>query len=230
MNRNSEKNIYWKRTNIKKMGWLTGPIFFVVAIIFVFLPESVDIPIISGINVISNPIAPVPIRQPLGDPPVAVVNNFERTCVECHKLFKSKSPNTARVNYHENIIMDHGANDQCINCHDYQDHNKLVLLGGKTILYSETVKLCSQCHGPTYRDWQKGMHGKTLGYWDISKGESRRLVCTECHDPHAPAYPVFPPFPGPNTLRMGDQIVPEEPGGRHNPLRTWSKIENQERR
>ncbi len=230
MNSNSGNNIYWKRTDVK-IGHLVGPIFFVVALILFFSGQSADIPIISSANITSYGLAPVPIRRPLGDPPLAMVNNFERTCMECHQLFKSKSPNTSGVNHHENIIMNHGINDRCINCHDYEDHNKLSLRGGITILYRDVVKLCGQCHGPTYRDWQKGMHGKTLGYWDPSKGKSRRLLCTQCHDPHAPAYPVFSPLPGPNTLRMGDQsrdFVSEESSGRRNPLRTWSKVIPQE--
>jgi hypothetical protein len=67
--------------------------------------------------------------------------------------------------------------------------------------------LCAQCHGTTYRDWQRGMHGKTMGSWDKSSGKQRRLLCTECHNPHAPAYGRLAPLPGPRTLRMnaGDE-------------------------
>jgi hypothetical protein len=79
--------------------------------------------------------------------------------------------------------------------------------------------VCAKCHGPAYRDWQKGTHGKTLGSWQA--GDSRRrLGCTECHDPHSPAYPRIVPLPAPTTLRMGDQdIIRREDEPDQSPLR-----------
>ena len=87
--------------------------------------------------------------------------------------------------------------------------------------YDQVQDLCASCHGPTYRDWEKGIHGRTNGYWDTSKGEQTRLVCTQCHDPHAPAFGKLVPLPGPNTLRMNDGGGPDPDyhhAPKHNPL------------
>ena len=35
--------------------------------------------------------------------------------------------------------------------------NRLVLHGGESIPYSEVPRLCQKCHGPTYRDWERGI-------------------------------------------------------------------------
>jgi formate-dependent nitrite reductase cytochrome c552 subunit len=112
-------------------------------------------------------------------------------------------------------------NAQCYNCHSNQNRNKLILKGGEEVSYRDVQLLCASCHGPTFRDWEKGMHGRTNGYWDSTKGESVRLVCTQCHDPHTPRFGTLVPLPGPSTLRM------ERGGGpdpdyvhkpKHNPL------------
>jgi hypothetical protein len=71
------------------------------------------------------------------------------------------------------------------------------------------------------------MHGRTNGYWDASRGEARRLTCTECHDPHAPALPAMTPLPGPATIRM--HVVPADPhrAAPESPLRRWSAGEGE---
>jgi len=89
--------------------------------------------------------------------------------------------------------------------------------------FSDVQSLCAQCHGPVFRDWERGTHGKTLGAWDLSSPDAHRLTCTECHNPHSPAYEPIEPLPGPNTLRMGEQH--KKAHGAHenerNPLRKW---------
>ncbi len=101
-------------------------------------------------------------------------------------------------------MLDHGLNDRCLNCHDHENRDRLRLHGTKTIGFDDVQELCAKCHGPTFRDWELGIHGRTNGYWDEASGEARKLLCTECHDPHAPAFPDIAPLPGPNTLRMGN--------------------------
>lgn len=144
-----------------------------------------------------------PLRQPLRDPPVTRIGGFERHCMECHRLFPSAEETARRLTQHTHIRLDHGLNDRCFNCHDREDRNRLTLRGGTTILYAEAARLCAKCHGPTYRDWERGMHGRTNDYWDATRGVPRRLRCVECHDPHAPAFARMKPLPGPRTLRMG---------------------------
>jgi hypothetical protein len=110
-------------------------------------------------------------------------------------------------------------NDWCFNCHDVAERERLVLQDTTTVMFVEVPVLCAQCHGTTYRDWQRGMHGKTTGSWDKASGNQRRLLCTECHNPHGPAYGKLVPLPGPNTLRMTPEGGEENDGGIASPLR-----------
>ena len=87
--------------------------------------------------------------------------------------------------------------------------------------FAQVADTCGQCHGPTLRQWERGVHGKTMGYWNADMGTPQRLTCTQCHDPHSPSYEPITPLPGPNTHRMGDQhqdnASPHD--APHNPLR-----------
>jgi hypothetical protein len=99
----------------------------------------------------------------------------------------------------------------CLDCHHSTTRNKLVDHFGNEISFNEPQKLCGKCHGPTYRDWREGIHGKRIGEW-ASDGKKRWFVCTECHDPHDVQH---------GTRNSGfDQLVPEPapilPKGMHN--------------
>jgi hypothetical protein len=210
----------------RAMRFLIIPVFLISAVAFWFGPKSVPIPLPPAVEVSAAQFSPEPKREILGDPPMAFVNGFDRTCNDCHRIIDTGPAPRKNLLQHTDIQLQHGLNDGCLNCHDKEDRDKLVLRGGRTIPFTQTQLLCQQCHGPTYRDWQRGMHGKTLGRWDERRGPLRRLLCTECHDPHAPAFEAFEPLPGPNTLRMGDPAQAHHPApgeGKHNPLRTWSQ-------
>ncbi|MHC4413776.1 MAG: hypothetical protein ACYS0G_00675 [Planctomycetota bacterium] len=164
-----------------------------------------------------------PLRRVLSDPPSIVVGSYRFTCLECHGLFESTPRTPGRLTQHMHIVLDHGLNDECLNCHDRYYRNKLALASGDVVSFTEAARLCAECHGTAYRDWQKGMHGRANGYWDATRGVRRQLTCTECHDPHAPALKPMRALPGPDTLRMGE---PPEPGKvehirKRNPLRQW---------
>src|SRR5437867_3218254 len=63
---------------------------------------------------------------------------------------------------HEDLIMRHGRNnrnDYCFNCHDPENLDTLKTPEGKRYKWEESTKLCASCHGPTYRDWEAGIHG-----------------------------------------------------------------------
>jgi len=211
--------------------WLISPFFLILAGYFFVANRAVPIPMAQAVQLDAQALSIEPVRQVLGDPPMAVINNFERDCLDCHQIFETGQINVTQPNHHENIHMNHGLNVLCMNCHDQEDRNRLVLDGGKTIPYGAVVSLCAQCHGPTYRDWQKGMHGKVMGYWDNTAGDPQKLGCTACHDPHAPAFDKYVPLPGPNTLRMGTPIhsITNE-SGKTNPLRIWSLPSDREDR
>ena len=115
--------------------------------------------------------------------------------------------------------MEHGINSRCFNCHLRGDRNAFADYRGEPIPYDQPQMLCAKCHGPVYRDWTHGVHGRTNGYWDPARGPTHRLRCIECHDPHAPAFAAMKPAPGPHTLRMGvPRPGPHEEPETSNPL------------
>lgn len=104
---------------------------------------------------------------------------------------------------HEDLVMRHGArnrNDSCFNCHDPENLAMLKTADGHRYGWEESTKLCASCHGPTFRDWEAGVHGRTSGSWDRSKGPITRAECASCHHPHAPTFPSLKPAPGPHLL------------------------------
>lgn len=109
-------------------------------------------------------------------------------CTTCHK--------TLHEPQHKNIVLKH-AEDQrgCLDCHSRVDRDFLHLANGTPIAFTESHKLCGQCHGPKLRDWKIGLHGKRTGHWD---GRKEYLLCVHCHtDPHAPSFPPMAPDPPP---------------------------------
>jgi predicted CXXCH cytochrome family protein len=72
-----------------------------------------------------------------------------------------------------------------------------ILADGSRVPVAESMRLCSQCHGPQARDYAAGAHVGMTGSWDLSRGPRQRHACTVCHDPHAPRYPALLPAPGP---------------------------------
>jgi hypothetical protein len=99
--------------------------------------------------------------------------------------------------FHQSLKMQHG-NLACVSCHDARNgYSGLHLADGTPLEYTESIQLCAQCHGPQYRDYQKGSHGGMTGYWDLSRGPRERNQCRHCHDPHSPKHPLVQPVAGP---------------------------------
>jgi hypothetical protein len=115
-------------------------------------------------------------------------------------------------------VLEHGINTRCFNCHHRTQRDCFVDDFGLAISWDQPQLLCAKCHGPVYRDWQHGAHGRVNGYWDTGRGLRRRLRCIECHDPHRPPFAAMRPAPGPQTLRMGP-IRESGPGNGPDPLR-----------
>jgi hypothetical protein len=186
-------------------------------------PVALPIPAPSGVT--RADLALGPPREPLRDPPAIQNGPFRQTCRECHDIFPSPADPQASLFQHRHVVLDHGLNDRCYNCHRRENRDQLVLHDGRGIAFDQVALLCAQCHGPAWRDWQNGTHGRTSGFWDRTRGEPERLGCTQCHDPHAPAFPPYVPLPGPSTLRMGRAAE----GGPHarpeNPLEKWKRPE-----
>jgi hypothetical protein len=104
---------------------------------------------------------------------------------------------------HQDIVMRHGQNnrnDHCFICHNPKNLEQLRAHEGQAFKLTESSQLCGSCHGPTYRDWEAGVHGRTVGFWDAKRGASTRSDCTSCHDPHSPAFAPIRPGPAPHQL------------------------------
>jgi len=208
---------------------LCGPALLLLALWFVFgASTTAPVPTAPAPVIPASDINPAPRFTIMTDPPSTVIGGKVQRCNDCHSLVDLSRNNGQPLVQHTNITLNHGRNDRCLNCHDRKDRGRLVGPHGKNLPYADVAELCAQCHGSIFNDWRLGTHGKTLGYWDSDLGESRRLVCTECHDPHAPAYKPMRPLPGPNTLRMGppDKQFPEHMTEELNPLLRWRSDEN----
>lgn len=134
-------------------------------------------------------------------------------CYVCHE--KDQPPplqfdaqhNLLIPDEHGNITMGHGThnrNNLCYNCHNEANLETLHVRAGPELRWDQSTQLCGSCHGPTLRDWEGGVHGRTNGHWDRRNGQSfHRLDCVNCHNPHQPSIPGREPAPGPNLLRPG---------------------------
>lgn len=159
-------------------------------------------------SVIVEPTAPkqhaVTMTQPAG-PPTASTRNPDTgvvsqiACATCHATRTPNFENATSADldvFHQGLVVKHGSNT-CLSCHNSADYGSLHLANNKRVEFTDVVTLCSQCHGPQWRDFQHGAHGGMNGYWDLSKGERTRKGCTSCHDPHTPKYqgahPTLPP-------------------------------------
>jgi hypothetical protein len=145
---------------------------------------------------------PTPVRQPTLRPRY-VAAGFEYRCSDCHMILPAPAEAADRLTQHTEIVLEHGINTRCFNCHHRTQRDCFVDDFGQPISWDQPQLLCAKCHGPVYRDWQHGAHGRVNGYWDTARGLQPRLRCIECHDPHRPPFGAMRPAPGPQTLRMG---------------------------
>ncbi len=209
-------------------SYLFCPVFLMLAVYFVWGANELSVSHTHAVGVDGSILSDQPRREILTDPPMITMGTFKRTCMSCHRMFPPRADTPQRFLQHSHVTLNHGINDRCRNCHWEQDRDRLVLRGGEVIGYNDVVKLCAKCHGLIFRDWQRGAHGRTNGYWDAERGEVRRLLCTQCHDPHNPRVPAMDPLvplPGPHTLRM-PEAAPDthgEPAGSRDPLRKYKK-------
>jgi hypothetical protein len=136
------------------------------------------------------------------------IDDFD--CYLCHtrnqaqRLLYDDAHNLVIPPEHENIVMAHGSHDRnnlCFNCHNASNLEVFQTRDGRQLSFAESNDLCGSCHGPTFRDWEFGVHGRISGYWDRSLGDHHRLDCVSCHDPHSPSIPSRAPAPGPTPSR-----------------------------
>jgi hypothetical protein len=164
-----------------------------------------------------------PVRRPSLQPMIQIAGYTYR-CSECHNLFPSPPETVRTLTQHTHIALKHGINTRCFNCHNLTNRDTFVDDWGRPIPYGQPQLVCAKCHGPVYRDWLHGSHGRTNGFWDARKGSMQRRKCVECHDPHEPPFRPMKPAPPPQTLRMGDQDFPPEYPAVSNPLGIYRQI------
>jgi hypothetical protein len=111
-------------------------------------------------------------------------------CSGCHDA-KDKVDHTPReLQMHGGpgepaAVLQHGSERWCLDCHDAQRRDLLRSASGQPIPFTESYRLCGQCHGDKYRDWKVGVHGKRTGMWD---GAKTYFLCVNCHNPHTPRW------------------------------------------
>lgn len=186
-----------------------------IGLVALLLVHAQGVPIAPPAATNALPRMPVVPRPPAQQPPVGLAADahLDKTppretkgldlvklgwtynCMECHKLFPAKWHYDRPMNEHKDLKLDHGNNRFCLNCHHPKNRNAFVDYDGAEIAQADVVQLCAKCHGPTYRDWQAGVHGRQNGHWDAKKGDKTKLRCIQCHDPHAPNFQAMKPQP-----------------------------------
>lgn len=116
-------------------------------------------------------------------------------CSQCHD--HPGNPKRRELGFHDDIqgMFRHDSKNRwCLDCHDSQDRDVLRLASGAHVPFTESYRLCGQCHGDKYRDWRAGVHGKRVGMWN---GQKTYYLCVNCHNPHSPRFRPLKPEPRP---------------------------------
>ncbi len=148
-------------------------------------------------------------------------NKLYTICTEaCHNgdyvpVPKDKMPRMLKM--HQDIVpnaleLQHGRGAiWCLDCHSADNRKALTDNFGRDISFNQPQKLCGKCHGPIYRDWRDGIHGKRIGMW-VKGGKKRWWVCTECHNPHD----VQQGERNSGFVQLSPELAPELPRGMKN--------------
>ncbi len=137
-------------------------------------------------------------RDPEGDLIQATTPPFSEgifPCTQCHD--RPGDPTRRTLAFHEDVQerFSHDSEHRwCLDCHDNQNRDVLHLSSGAPVPFTESYRLCGQCHGDKFRDWRAGVHGKRVGHWD---GTKTYFLCVHCHNPHAPRFRPLKPEPRP---------------------------------
>ena len=117
-------------------------------------------------------------------------------CSSCHASLEVNLKKRELKDEHTNIKLHHAETMRwCLDCHDAKNRDKLRLYNGELISFTESYRLCGECHGNLYRDWRAGLHGKRTGFF--AGGKRTYLLCAHCHDPHEPKFKAMKPEPPP---------------------------------
>lgn len=132
-------------------------------------------------------------------------------CSDCHSDMEVNRERRELEDEHLDIVLNHAEGQRwCLDCHNPEDRDLLRLASGETIPFTESYRLCGQCHGDKFRDWKVGIHGKRTGYWN---GEKQYLLCASCHNPHSPSFKALKPMPAPVRPENLDRQGSPAPAG-----------------
>ena len=187
-----------------------GCVFFAVCAVTLFVGcpsvEPVSEASLYERQVEGNVFDTAPVRG-LVKPLIYTRGSFSYRCSECHDDLQRAVREGDLKGEHRTIqtASEHGPNMTCLNCHHETERSAYVNHDGSLISHEKVEQLCAKCHGPIYREWQVGIHGRQNGYWDRTKGRRTKLVCTQCHDPHSPAFASMRPDPAPHYSRFAKE-------------------------
>ena len=118
-------------------------------------------------------------------------------CSNCHASMEVNRKKRVLTEEHTDIKLHHAETMRwCLDCHDAKNRDKLRLYNGDLINFTESYRLCGECHGPQYKDWKAGIHGKRVGYF-AGSGKRIYYLCANCHNPHDPKFKPLKSEPPP---------------------------------
>ncbi len=199
----------------QRLPWV--PTVLAVTAVLLGVAPRYQSPVATHTPVPASATDATPVRRP-NPSAVHTVGRFTYTCSECHRTLPEPHAAGGDFTKHEGLQLVHGINTRCLNCHHPVNREVFVDDFGEEIPWDQPQRLCSKCHGPVYRDWQHGSHGRINGYWDTAQGPLVRLRCIQCHDPHHPPFQPLSSAPAPGILR-GESPHTSEHVGVRNPLR-----------
>ena len=172
--------------NSKIWLFITIPLCGILTIFFIFNGFSFTNPVPPPKELKNNWYKPETPREEIVKNEVIVGQ-----CWVCHAMWTPvPDPDVIRpIGAHPEVVLKHGKNKRCYNCHMISDRNRYTSNDGKGILYTNVSELCGKCHGIVYNNWINGTHGVNRGKW-LPNGpfDVTKFQCNYCHDPHQPKF------------------------------------------
>jgi hypothetical protein len=118
-------------------------------------------------------------------------------CRTCHQKIVKPGEDAFRRSqaiFHGHIRLAHGTKT-CRTCHRAPHFDDFNLADGTAVPPQQVMRLCGQCHSRRLTEYLHGAHGGASGYWDRTRGPTKRNHCLDCHDAHHPRIDRVQPAP-----------------------------------